>query len=705
MRHLRPLLLVPLLSPLFAQDATPATVERDDALAHYARVERELRDAPLPEEPAIAARRLAVIDALRDYRLAGVLGVNADFPGQRQPYFVDRGGRRCAVAYLLDRTGRGDVTLRVAELANHAWVADLADDPALQTWLEDHGLTLAEAARIQVPGSRGWGPPDQPPPPPREKPTPPKYDGPPDAGRPSPSPSGAGAPRPSGPAAAPMGGVPATAGAAAVGPQPRGVPVVQLDADQWLPWFDLQSSRWLGPRSLPPRPTTTSSDALLAQATAAARSAAEDEHAAVRAAAAMALGRLGVDEPLSKLTEDAAYEVRVAAVAGLGHVGNARAVYALLGLARQDDPLQPFALAALGAAGRRDAAVERVVEEILAASKDPALLAGAAANARLLGGDGVPSAIERSRGDDNSVVRSLVSAALGAAADAPSIAALTHAMSSRGLDVRRSAAVALGQSRDALALPALMTAYELERDVGTRLRLLLAIGEHGGAAARAFLVEQMQDGKKSLRAWAAIGLGLWGRGRDDAALGKLVEQASRSEHNHDLHGLWLVARGLLQDAASRDTLLDVSRTGEDSATRAGAVYGLGLLGDVTTIPSLVESLRDDHCPYVRGAVANVLASAFGDAATAALAEQATAEQDTTVRGAITFALGATGDPAAGAELLKLARSKDTSVRANAIRALGRLCDVDRARSYGRLAWGATPSDLPVTFAYLAQIDR
>lgn len=705
MRCLQPLLLAALLSPVLAQNAAPATVERADALAHYARVERELRSAPLPKDPSVAARRLAVIDALRDYRIAGVLGINEDFPGQRQPYFIDNNSRRCAVAYLLDRTGRGDVTKRVAAIANHAWVADLATDPELRNWLRDHGLTLAEAARIQVPGSGSWGGSQpEPPPPPLERPTQPNYDGPSDTN--SPPRTGTGAPRSNQPGPAPSRGRPATmAPASAAGARPRGVAAVQLDADQWLPWFDMQSPRWFGPRSLPPQPTTTTSDPMLPKVAAACIRALADDNSTVRAAAALALGRLHIDAPLPKLIEDAAYEVRVAAVAGLGHTGKAKAIYTLLGLAASEHPLQPFALAALGVADRRDATIERVVAGILAGSKDPSLLAGAAANARLLGGNGIPVAIQRTRSDDSAAVRRLVSTALGSAGDAPSIAALTQAVSSRGLDVRRSAAVALGQSKDALALPALMTAYELEREVGTRLRLLLAIGEHGGPAARTFLIEQMQSGKKPLRAWAAIGLGLWGRGRADAALGTLVEKAASSEHNHDLQGLWLVARGLLQDAASRDALLATCRDGGDSATRAGAVYGLGLLADATTIPTLAKSLRDDHCPYVRSAAALVLASVFGDAATATLIEAATKEPDTGVRGAIVFALGATGDPTAAKELLSLSNAESTVVRASAIRALGRLCDTDRKRNFGRLAWGAMPSDLPQTFIYLAQIDR
>ena len=72
----------------------------------------------------------------------------------RVPWFVDSEGRRCAVAFLLDHTGRGDLTLAVRQECNHAWIAGLANNTALQDWLQEHGLTLAEAARIQGPHPR-----------------------------------------------------------------------------------------------------------------------------------------------------------------------------------------------------------------------------------------------------------------------------------------------------------------------------------------------------------------------------------------------------------------------------------------------------------------------------------------------------------------------------------------------------------------------
>jgi hypothetical protein len=98
------------------------------------------------------ARRADLLLTLRQYRNAGSFPHNYDFPGQPTPYFVDRKtGVLCAVAHLLESTGRRDIVDRVAGANNNVYVAQLADDTAFTRWLDQHGLTLDEAARIQVP--------------------------------------------------------------------------------------------------------------------------------------------------------------------------------------------------------------------------------------------------------------------------------------------------------------------------------------------------------------------------------------------------------------------------------------------------------------------------------------------------------------------------------------------------------------------------
>jgi hypothetical protein len=102
--------------------------------------------------PGPRARRLALVETLRAYRDRGEFPHNRDVPDVPTPFFVDREtGVLCAVAHLLATSGRRDVVDRVARADNDVWVPQLAGDTAFTAWLDDAGLTLAEAARIQVP--------------------------------------------------------------------------------------------------------------------------------------------------------------------------------------------------------------------------------------------------------------------------------------------------------------------------------------------------------------------------------------------------------------------------------------------------------------------------------------------------------------------------------------------------------------------------
>lgn len=118
--------------------------------SHLARVEAELRTKDVSAlSPAQREARARNLDVLHEYWLRGVFPVNTDFPGQRVPYFVDRYGTRCAMAYLIEQSGHGGLVARIAATNNNAYIADLKDDAELVVWLHKNGLTAAEAARIQ----------------------------------------------------------------------------------------------------------------------------------------------------------------------------------------------------------------------------------------------------------------------------------------------------------------------------------------------------------------------------------------------------------------------------------------------------------------------------------------------------------------------------------------------------------------------------
>jgi hypothetical protein len=118
--------------------------------AHFDSVDAELRLPTVrPLTPPQRTVRATLIGWLREYREAGSFPRNDRFPEQAMPFFRDSRGVLCAMAYLIDRSGRRDLVDRVASTRNNAFIPELAGDPALRAWLDSVGLSVAEAARIQ----------------------------------------------------------------------------------------------------------------------------------------------------------------------------------------------------------------------------------------------------------------------------------------------------------------------------------------------------------------------------------------------------------------------------------------------------------------------------------------------------------------------------------------------------------------------------
>jgi len=127
--------------------------------SHLERVERELRaSTPAGLNAAQIEKRAMVIQNLHRY-------INAErYPTNRisqemTPIFIDGDGARCAVAALLEASGHHALVERIAGTQNLAYVEELKDEPELQAWLTDNGITLAEAARIQpeyTPPTDSW---------------------------------------------------------------------------------------------------------------------------------------------------------------------------------------------------------------------------------------------------------------------------------------------------------------------------------------------------------------------------------------------------------------------------------------------------------------------------------------------------------------------------------------------------------------------
>ncbi len=134
--------------------------ERRALQAHFDTVDTELHSA---SESHLSLdqrfRRHELTDWLRAYRTAGEFPRNVVASGHRVPIFRDERGVLCAMAYLIERSGRMDIVDRIAASQNLAYIPQLAGDSALVAWLDANGLSVSEAARIQPAYEPGPGSP------------------------------------------------------------------------------------------------------------------------------------------------------------------------------------------------------------------------------------------------------------------------------------------------------------------------------------------------------------------------------------------------------------------------------------------------------------------------------------------------------------------------------------------------------------------
>lgn len=126
------------------------TSERVRLRAHFDSVLVELgsRDATGLSASQREAR-LQLASWLALYRDAGRFPLNDGYPPFSTPIFRDSRGVTCAMAYLIERSGRGDIVERIATTRNLEYMPDLAGDSSVAAWLDSAGLSVVEAARIQ----------------------------------------------------------------------------------------------------------------------------------------------------------------------------------------------------------------------------------------------------------------------------------------------------------------------------------------------------------------------------------------------------------------------------------------------------------------------------------------------------------------------------------------------------------------------------
>ncbi len=351
-----------------------------------------------------------------------------------------------------------------------------------------------------------------------------------------------------------------------------------------------------------------------------------DADAGVRSAAAQALGKSGAPEATLALLghlDDAAPEVRRDVARALGELGDARAVTPLIGKIQDARPIVregvAEALAQLGDARAVSAlvlslhdaddsvrvaaldALSRIadpsavpsISAVLRSSTDRVRSAALAALSHLDSPAALKSLIDELGPDDPGRPRSEVVSALGRAG-ARAVPALRACLGAESEpDKLDGCALALGDTRDRAAAPALREA--LGRGVLRASAALDALAELGAPDSLPTVLEYLSDGDAVVRhAAIAAAKALLDPRKPD---GRAVEPLARAlEKAHGERAEQLDLLELLgQTGAPRSALvlLPFAAAGDDLGIRTRALTALGFLGEAGQVPTLLAALDDD----------------------------------------------------------------------------------------------------------------
>ena len=316
----------------------------------------------------------------------------------------------------------------------------------------------------------------------------------------------------------------------------------------------------------------------------------------------------------------------------------------------------------------------------------------------MTGGDAARDELERllapaARGDET-MRRVYAAHGLAKLRDPGSAPALIAALDDDAKDVRRSAALALGRvapAGDQDVVAVLREVLEKDRDRGVRSTAAISLGLIGGDAAIVALRAAYEKDDTSVRAFAAIGLGViarrGGRPRVVVPLLRDLQRGARQE----LRGAVCVAVGLAGLSEAAPALREIVQGGGDPKLVAHAALALGLVQDREAAPEILrKELRRSNDSVLRGEIARALGM-LGDVRTLVelddMAEFGGSEHDRIVG---CLGLGRVGGAESAALLIDILGSEKHSrlERHMAGNALGLLLDPSEGRRTG-----SVPADL------------
>jgi HEAT repeat protein len=713
------------LAPRGSKGSTSGAGPSDEVREKQARIESVVAELATRDvaalSPAQREARLQNLARLAEYGKRGVFTVNHESRDRDIPYFIDAAGTRCALAHLIESSGRPDLLAALARDVNEAWISEIDGDEQLAKWLDDNGLAVEEVAYIQAPSILD---PTVPPPPPAPEPPPPGDD----QLEPGRSLGTTGV----------RGGVGAPSARGGAATVVRSKKSTSSHAS-WETWWTLNAEVLANPRAAyhdpsgttpgsapgahvrPERPTAaeidrdilpvldrvaTGDDLHLAvsglMSMARASEPTKDGRVVKRildymskpsapyrnyavlalgvvpdAAATAPLRAIVLDKPEGRALahqSPVSEHLRSLAALALGRRGETSAVEDLIGLLAEDSgagiDLRVACVTALGLISGDLTAQKRVNPFLLAHIEDRAWPAVVAAQ--------VPIALARSQ--DRGVLPAL-------------IAIVDRFKGAR--EVRQSAAIALGTLGDGLTpdlVVPLMALAQRDPDATSRQFAIMALAElaerdldpsASGNKAREDLMRKLAtffvDGvgpsprQSSDRPWYAIAGALFARKFETfkpevaAALIKLAQDSGA----RDDRAAAALALGLVRTEAGKEALRKLLTATSDPKVVGFAAESLGMHGDVSVKDQLLELAKSDPDDYVRYRAVLGLARMREKALLPAFVLALRESRSQTVQAALTRAIGAIGDKSAIESLAALASDAEAD-RASRERALGAL---------------------------------
>lgn len=434
----------------------------------------------------------------------------------------------------------------------------------------------------------------------------------------------------------------------------------------------------------------------------------EHGHQDIRSAAAISLGKLHATEALPELKtliQDESYVVRVSALFALGLLEEARATYLLLNLAH-NSPLGQKVIgrspvtdsdrgfAALAMAIRKANITSRGLGQFLEHwNKMESDLLVLMIEASGIEGNSDMIPILRAILNDRKlpeVVRATAATSLGKIGDPIAVPILLAGLQEKALNIRRSAAIALGSlvsQGNSDAIKKMVHLMETEKDIPLRNFLAISLGSIGGKRAKDSLKKAFQTGPSTLRPWACLGLGLACRATQEADIVKTLLAAFDSEKNAERKGAIIISLGIMGLEDASPGLVEIAQSAKNPSLQGYAVLALGMIGLGENLEVIKTVLTSSPDPSVIRNAALALGVLGDSRSGVTLLELIRTSNNPYVQSSAAVSIGLLGHFQMAGSLLELVSEQDRNPIsiAYAVNALGILFDRERVPALARIA--------------------